>query len=249
MTLSTSTKTKPLKWTTQRVNIKSNRTPKRINKSSITKVKAKKPPTELERIETELAFTYDVLATINVHYDSLKHAYTDFKPSMEESANPLQLCDMEKELLTAYDDLGLQVTHLERKLIKLEKSLLQLRSEKQKPARLERIDTTVKYEAPELSPTNSEMSYFASPCSTTTIADFFPPPIPLMAHVEETPEIIQPIVKDQQTMSFFSGCSVTDPYQPLAPPFYPPTHDLMPSFDYALSHPGFATWSSSSYHL
>ncbi|KAF7721367.1 hypothetical protein EC973_004829 [Apophysomyces ossiformis] len=281
---STTTKViKQLKWTKQRVNMRHKRVTKRTAPPPrITKVKSKKPPTELERLESDLAFTYDALATIYVHYDSLKHAYTEFKPTLDESSNPLQLCDMERELLTAYDDLGLQVKQFERKLIKLEKRLSELRSGKQqeqqllpeppmpqqRPARLERIDTSsFKYQTPELTPSEIELS----PCSSiSTMTDFLPPPIPLMANVEETVSqelAFEPIAKYhyQQQQSnpilpfiFDNECSsntMPTPPSPLTPLSYFPTHYPMSDFLYTFPQQQqqeelpqqscYATWSSS----
>lgn len=136
---SSTLKNKPLKWTTQRVNnIKpsSNRVNKRatphqtrnnIAAAIMTAEIKTDPREEIERLQNELEFTYDTVATITVHFESLHHAYTCSKPELDKSKNSTRLGEMEKELLTAYDDLGLQVTHLERKIAKLEKRLVQLR--------------------------------------------------------------------------------------------------------------------------
>ncbi|GAA5799193.1 hypothetical protein EDC94DRAFT_608404 [Helicostylum pulchrum] len=136
---STTLKNKPLKWTTQRVNnIKSssNRVNKRatpqqtrnnVTAAIMTAEIKTDPRKEIERLQNELEFTYDTVATITVHFESLHHAYTCSKPELDKSKNSTRLGEMEKELLTAYDDLGLQVTHLERKIAKLEKRLVQLR--------------------------------------------------------------------------------------------------------------------------
>ncbi|KAI7876000.1 hypothetical protein K492DRAFT_172903 [Lichtheimia hyalospora FSU 10163] len=84
---------------------------------------------EIVKLESELTFTYDTLATINVMFDSLQHAYASSESEMERLRNPLRLSEKEKELLGAYDDLGLQVVHLERQIIKLEKKLMELKSQ------------------------------------------------------------------------------------------------------------------------
>lgn len=149
MTATTTTiKNKPLKWTTQRVvnNIKpttttanNNRVQKRTTTTNATMTRNNiaaaimtaeiktNPREEIERLSSELEFTYDTVATITVHFESLHHAYTCSKPELDKSKSATRLGEMEKELLTAYDDLGLQVTHLERKISKLEKRLAQLR--------------------------------------------------------------------------------------------------------------------------
>ncbi|KAI8643041.1 hypothetical protein BD408DRAFT_415483 [Parasitella parasitica] len=129
---------KPLKWATQRIN--ANKSTYRVNKrtplNSSTRTAAaavmtaeteKNPHQEIKRLEKELAFTYDNIATITVHFESLHHAYTSSKPELDKSKSATRLGEMEKELLTAYDDLGLQVTHLERKIGKLEKRIAQLK--------------------------------------------------------------------------------------------------------------------------
>ena len=132
--------TKPLKWTTQKVNqVKSSssrRVTKRTSSNSATQQQQVKKLTagiqsdtrkEIARLENELEFTYDTVATITVHFESLYHAYTSSKSELDRTRSETRLGEMEKELLTAYDDLGLQVTHLERKIAKLEKRLHTLR--------------------------------------------------------------------------------------------------------------------------
>lgn len=138
---------KPLKWATQRIN--ANKSTYRVNKRTalnnttrtgnttttaanaaaavLTAETEKSPHQEIERLQKEIAFTYDNVATITVHFESLHHAYICSKPELEKSKSATRLGEMEKELLTAYDDLGLQVTHLERKIAKLEKRLAQLK--------------------------------------------------------------------------------------------------------------------------
>ncbi|KAL9560495.1 hypothetical protein PS6_000097 [Mucor atramentarius] len=77
---------------------------------------------------TELEFSYDCLATINVVYTSLRHAYSDSRWSIEQQGNVTRLCDMEKELLIAYDDLSLQISQLEKSIVKMEQKLIRLKS-------------------------------------------------------------------------------------------------------------------------
>ncbi|KAL0096328.1 hypothetical protein J3Q64DRAFT_1016379 [Phycomyces blakesleeanus] len=100
------------------------------------------PVSEIDRLVTELAYAYDSVATITVHFDSLRHAYACSKSEIDRSTRATRLCDMEKELLTAYDDLGLQVVHLERKIVKLETRLTTLRlQERQKDPKLDQTQT------------------------------------------------------------------------------------------------------------
>ncbi|KAF7723457.1 hypothetical protein EC973_002010 [Apophysomyces ossiformis] len=126
---------KSFKWTAQRITSpKSGRVHKRTPSNASSKISSPKvnkvkqmQGSEIERLESELAFTYDSLATITVMFDSLRLAYANCKNEIEKSKSETRLGEMEKELLTAYDDLGLQVTHLEREIIKLEKRLMEIR--------------------------------------------------------------------------------------------------------------------------
>ncbi|ORX47071.1 hypothetical protein DM01DRAFT_1339367 [Hesseltinella vesiculosa] len=118
---STTHKTKPLKWAQQsqpyNKKARAPRCTKKVTVASSTSCKSNpdRPVSELDRLEKDLAFTHDTLATIIVHLESLHLAYTSSIPDLQKD-----FCPREKELLSAYDDLGLQVTHLERKIKKLE---------------------------------------------------------------------------------------------------------------------------------
>ncbi|KAG2218084.1 hypothetical protein INT45_004833 [Circinella minor] len=102
----------------------------RSSQSSIGSLSKKQPSSssEIARLESEITFTYDAFATVTVMFDSLQHAYASSKAEMDKSRNATRLSEKEKELLAAYDDLGLQVVHLERQVVKLEKRLMELRS-------------------------------------------------------------------------------------------------------------------------
>ncbi|CAO3655598.1 unnamed protein product [Mucor fragilis] len=194
---------KPLKWATQRIN--ANKSTYRVNKRTalnnttrtgnntttattaasaiLTAETEKSPHQEIERLQKEIAFTYDTVATITVHFESLHHAYICSKPELEKSKSATRLGEMEKELLTAYDDLGLQVTHLERKIAKLEKRLAHLKeiaeSTKKPTAPVPAAPAPVKQEQyqPQLyhqqqaqyaSPLiYDELNLISSPCSST----------------------------------------------------------------------------------
>ncbi|ORZ15246.1 hypothetical protein BCR42DRAFT_416719 [Absidia repens] len=125
--------------------------------SSVAHHKKKQPKTEMERLASELAFTYDTLATISVHFESLQLAYTSSKADLKKTYCATRLGPKEKELLAAYDDLGLQVVHLERKINRLESRLQQVRSQEENNM----IATT---------PTTSTISSLpsSSPASSTT---------------------------------------------------------------------------------
>lgn len=62
-----------------------------------------------------------------IMFDSLRHAYTTHKAEMDRSSTTARMGEMERELLVAYDDLGLQVSHLEKRISKLEKELQELK--------------------------------------------------------------------------------------------------------------------------
>lgn len=131
------TRPKTLKWALPktssgaRIQKKSSSTRASCRSSPATtaSVNHKQPKNEMERLASELAFTYDSLATIIVHFESLQLAYTSSQAELKKSFCPTRLDPKEKELLAAYDDLGLQVTHLERKIKKLEARLDELRSQ------------------------------------------------------------------------------------------------------------------------
>lgn len=74
----------------------------------------------LTTLEDELDYTQDTLATLNVMFGSLRQAYITCEPQL--TPHPTRLDAMEKELLSAYDDLELQVIHLDRHIQKLESS-------------------------------------------------------------------------------------------------------------------------------
>ncbi|KAI9343681.1 hypothetical protein BD770DRAFT_398027 [Pilaira anomala] len=78
---------------------------------------------------SELDYSYDSLATITVILNSLRLTYTTNKDSIEQFRNNARLNDMEKELLTAYDDLSLQINHLKKDITKIEEKILKLKDE------------------------------------------------------------------------------------------------------------------------
>ncbi|SAL98962.1 hypothetical protein [Absidia glauca] len=72
----------------------------------------------------ELDYTQDTLSTLSVLYTSLQHAYETCALPL----HPARLDAMEKELLVAFDDLELQLIHLDRHLRALESSWYQWKS-------------------------------------------------------------------------------------------------------------------------
>ncbi|KAI8071400.1 hypothetical protein BC940DRAFT_168084 [Gongronella butleri] len=89
-------------------------------------------PSSLHDIENEMAYTKDSLATLAVMYDSLRQAYDHGKPQLR--FHPTRLDAMEKELLSAYDDLELQVIHMKKQIAKLESSWFAWKSQKTPPS-------------------------------------------------------------------------------------------------------------------
>ncbi|CAO3631490.1 unnamed protein product [Cunninghamella blakesleeana] len=83
---------------------------------------------EMDILSSELTFTYDTLATLEVHYDSLKLAYTSSVPELMENYSATRLSPKERELLAAYDELNLQVDHFDKKIKKLESRINELKS-------------------------------------------------------------------------------------------------------------------------
>jgi hypothetical protein len=153
--------------------------PKQDNKGPIS------PTKEVEKLQGDLAFATDNLNTILVHFESLHHAYTRCKPELEETKGATRLGEKEKELLTAYDDLGLQVTHLERKITKLEKRISEVKEspeyineqkalQKQKQTQYEKQQQqqSSNISATTLSPPlsvceESDLLFMSSPCTST----------------------------------------------------------------------------------
>ncbi|KAI8887145.1 hypothetical protein K501DRAFT_283434 [Backusella circina FSU 941] len=139
------------------------------------------PSSEIERLHSDLEFARDNFATILVHFESLHHAYTRCKPELDESKGATRLGEKEKELLTAYDDLGLQVTHLERKITKLEKRISELKEspeyikeqnelqkqQQQQQPQSSNISTTTTLSPPLSVCEESDLLFMSSPCTST----------------------------------------------------------------------------------
>lgn len=89
---------------------------------------------EMDILSSELTFTYDTLATLMVHYDSLKLAYTSSIPELKETYSATRLSPKERELLAAYDELHLQVDHFDKKIKKLESRINELRNNQSSPS-------------------------------------------------------------------------------------------------------------------
>ncbi|KAI8089269.1 uncharacterized protein BX664DRAFT_332596 [Halteromyces radiatus] len=162
ITMKSNTQPKTLKWAIQRVPNKksSGRIQKRMTSSHSCKSNPAKPPkSEMERLESELAFTLDSLATLSVHFQSLQSAYISSQADLKEQYCPTRLGPKEKELLAAYDDLGLQVVHMERKIKKLETRLQQLAQEEE-----EKKHENNESSSP-ISSSSLSTSSFASPCT------------------------------------------------------------------------------------
>ncbi|CAM0142073.1 hypothetical protein VKS41_004223 [Umbelopsis sp. WA50703] len=81
---------------------------------------------DIKRMEKELAFSNDTLATIVVMIESLQRAYDSRLPDQPMEGRT-RLNAAERELLAEYDDLDLQMSHLEKKISAMETALAQLK--------------------------------------------------------------------------------------------------------------------------
>lgn len=86
---------------------------------------------EIKRLEKELAFSCDTLATIVVMIESLQRAYDSRRPD-QPMKGLTRLDAVERELLAEYDDLDLQMSHLEKKINKMEAKLSDLKGSRPK---------------------------------------------------------------------------------------------------------------------
>jgi hypothetical protein len=82
--------------------------------------------TDIKRLEKELAFSCDTLSTIVVMIESLQRAYDSCRPDQPMEGRT-RLNAAERELLAEYDDLDLQMSHLEKKIAQMERALAQLK--------------------------------------------------------------------------------------------------------------------------
>lgn len=102
---------------------------KPTNINTITKKVISRPTvTTFDSLISKLDYSYDSLATINVIFDSLCFTYNNSKDDIEQRKNHTRLGEMEKELLAAYDDLCLQVNHLEKDVNKIEEAFDKLKA-------------------------------------------------------------------------------------------------------------------------
>ncbi|GAB5590413.1 hypothetical protein Unana1_05313 [Umbelopsis nana] len=82
---------------------------------------------EIRRLEKELTFSCDTLATIVVMIESLQRAYDSRRPD-QPILGKTRLDAAERELLAEYDDLDLQMSHLEKKIALMETELADLKN-------------------------------------------------------------------------------------------------------------------------
>lgn len=109
--------------------IQFNNKPKRCFKRIKSNTSVIEGATTYQELVCELDYSYDSLATISVIFDSLRLTYTSNQENIERLRNNTRLNDMEKELLTAYDDLSLQINHLKKDITKIEQKIWKLKDE------------------------------------------------------------------------------------------------------------------------
>ncbi|KAI8391097.1 uncharacterized protein BYT42DRAFT_555585 [Radiomyces spectabilis] len=225
--MTSTSRPKSLKWAMPRdTPKKSGRVQKRKSApggtlpSKYTKDKKQKTPaTEIERLENELSFTYDTLATIMVHYESVCNAYSAGKPQLEKSSHPNQLCDMEKELLAAYDDLHLQITHLERKVVKLENKIKELRSVPAPTPQASPYSVTESISSPSTVSSVYDSPFFVDECLYS-----MQPMQPMMMPMEFLPQTMLDPALYMSSCAVASNCAEMPMYYSwpsYAPSFYP----------------------------
>ncbi|KAH8554119.1 hypothetical protein BGW37DRAFT_483542 [Umbelopsis sp. PMI_123] len=95
--------------------------------------------TDIKRLEKELAFSCDTLATIVVMIESLQRAYDGRRP--DQTQGRTRLTAAERELLAEYDDLELQMSHLEKKIVHMEAQLTELKSNQPAAATTDLVKT------------------------------------------------------------------------------------------------------------
>ncbi|KAI8330742.1 hypothetical protein BC941DRAFT_440060 [Chlamydoabsidia padenii] len=210
------TQPKTLKWA-----LPKNRTGGRVQKqtrgaksckSTPTQQPKKAPQTEMDRLASELAFTYDALATISVHFDSLQLAYTSCQADLKKNYCATRLGPKEKELLAAYDDLGLQVVHLERKIKKLE-------------TRLQELRVTSPPSVVSASPASSTCSFDMAPCfnePTFFMDDIVTPPYTNIDTMMSDCASLDPSYLYNYDCLMFSSVSDNEPYTLSHPDYYYP---------------------------
>ncbi|CAO3697109.1 unnamed protein product [Rhizopus stolonifer] len=109
---------------------------------------------EIKKLEKELEFAHDSMATVIVNLESIHHAYKSSESELEERRSATRLCEKEKELLTAYGEVKLQANHLERTIAKLEKQISSLKDQEETSASpylsspCSSIDTSLSYTTP-----------------------------------------------------------------------------------------------------
>ncbi|KAG1047486.1 hypothetical protein G6F43_010068 [Rhizopus delemar] len=129
---------KTLKWAVQRTQKPNTRIQKRqpAKKSTRKAIRelssnhskpAQCSQKEINKLEGELEFAHDALATVIVNLQSIHHAYKTSESELEETKSATRLCEKEKELLTAYGEVKLQASHLERKIARLETKIASLK--------------------------------------------------------------------------------------------------------------------------
>lgn len=97
----------------------------------------------VHRLETELSFLQNECTTICIMFDSLRNAFYARALQQPDQFTAVPVLyhrqgrgDMDREMLTAYDDLTLKVRQLERKVDKLESEVCAIKEQLTKKRRL-----------------------------------------------------------------------------------------------------------------
>ena len=181
----------------------------------------------LPELEEELEHSLDSLTAVTVMFDSLRHAYTACKSEIDQSSTATRLGDMERELLTAYDDLGIQVRQLGRHISKLEKQIKELRDKN--------------------SNSNNSGSCNSSVISSSSSSTLSPSPSPSTTTSPGTPPLV---LDDDNSNKNYSPPLALLPFEATPPPVYytpPPPATVAPAanvwscdppFSFPIQQPG-----------
>ncbi|KAI9282745.1 hypothetical protein BY458DRAFT_497224 [Sporodiniella umbellata] len=149
---------------------------------------------KLKKLQKEWEFAHDSLASVIVNLESIHHAYKSSESELEETKSATRLCEKEKELLTAYSEVKLQASHLERKIAKLEKQMNAIKD----------LDET--------------HTYLSSPCSSIDTSLSYTTPVTHYAQPDPTLDTTYDMPYGQQLLDY-QTCPIDSSYYCLDPSF------------------------------